>query len=726
MASKIDVSKIDEFFPKAGINQSSQGFRNNFGEIKRNMLQAKTEISKIGDTKVAVLGDATGTSATAIGDVGDLNIQLTLSNSGVTAGSYTNRTQNLTLTVDSKGRITSMVAVNKPVIDPTKRSALPVDLKYDGSTATRALRIPKIIIDDVGTVVDIDVAEVGNFSALGQPLDPGSFWIGSNSRQAVQHTPPFSVAQNSTDFWALCMTPYSSDLLGWRKLPIAASTRVVSGKYTTASLSGTDYAIDFDMTKMDLMADATGFNNEDTFIIYSSRNSAPYRVKWSRLNTAVSGLKALLNDGTPALGGDMDTRGFYLNSSTTTGLRLGKSTTPVYIADSLWPVPTGQPVGAALSVGPSGLVWSVPTGTASSGPTYSQGDGILIASGQGGATTLNVSLLKFTPVQAALSTDFVALVQPDGVQKRTTVSSLFSATSSNLGANVAVVSLGGNDSTGVGSWERPYRTITRAVAASYRPNNPAGDIFNIMLMPGVYSESVVINQPRVALHGVGSASETVLQGVLTVNPSQVITRLHNLTVDIRNQGADPYDTSFFAMRVDNGCDELIASNCRFMRSVTVDGALLQTVVNLNGAQSGRVRFNNCEFVGLVNNALTPTGPYDTVNIQGVNNTTVTAMGVRSANGRTVLRSVNYVTDVIHDSGSLELHDVSHLVGNSSRQIVSTSNSGVLVITNSIMVGVGLDGSIVQATINKTGTCDYMLANVVRKGTSDVLTGNSLI
>ena len=51
MASKIVPGNIDGTFPKAGQDNSSQGFRDNFSSIKTNFTEAKTEIEDIQTNK---------------------------------------------------------------------------------------------------------------------------------------------------------------------------------------------------------------------------------------------------------------------------------------------------------------------------------------------------------------------------------------------------------------------------------------------------------------------------------------------------------------------------------------------------------------------------------------------------------------------------------------------------------------------------------------------------
>jgi hypothetical protein len=54
MASNIVPGNIDETYPRAGQDNSSQGFRDNFGGIKNNFTEAKTEIESLQSNKASL------------------------------------------------------------------------------------------------------------------------------------------------------------------------------------------------------------------------------------------------------------------------------------------------------------------------------------------------------------------------------------------------------------------------------------------------------------------------------------------------------------------------------------------------------------------------------------------------------------------------------------------------------------------------------------------------
>lgn len=94
MASSINTTNIDGTFPVAGQDNSSQGFRDNFTNVKTNLGYAKTEIEDL-QTKVVLKSALTGT--TLDNDMGgntiynvELNRAVTTKNSiGTVTGTFT-------------------------------------------------------------------------------------------------------------------------------------------------------------------------------------------------------------------------------------------------------------------------------------------------------------------------------------------------------------------------------------------------------------------------------------------------------------------------------------------------------------------------------------------------------------------------------------------------------------------------------------------------------------
>jgi hypothetical protein len=73
MSSQINPTNIDILFPIAGQDNDTQGFRDNFNNIKNNLNIAKTEISALQANASATLANvAVPLSSSAAGTVGQI------------------------------------------------------------------------------------------------------------------------------------------------------------------------------------------------------------------------------------------------------------------------------------------------------------------------------------------------------------------------------------------------------------------------------------------------------------------------------------------------------------------------------------------------------------------------------------------------------------------------------------------------------------------------------
>lgn len=108
-------------------------------------------------------------------------------------------------------------------------------------------------------------------------------------------------------------------------------------------------------------------------------------------------------------------------------------------------------------------------------------------------------------------------------------------------ARMKVVALDGNDTYGDGSMGSPYATIQKAydeAAAEFSPTqaNPAG----VLILPGRYDETVIVDQDHVALVGLGG--QQVVNIASSSGPSLIITNASRASVAtfLANGGqADP-------------------------------------------------------------------------------------------------------------------------------------------------------------------------------------------
>jgi len=96
------------------------------------------------------------------------------------------------------------------------------------------------------------------------------------------------------------------------------------------------------------------------------------------------------------------------------------------------------------------------------------------------------------------------------------------------------VSKSGNNTTGNGSYERPYLTVQAAVTAS--ESLADGDSVIIYVHPGIYSENVTIVKPKTSLVGMTNTFSNACQinGNITINPRVVLDSVYNTIFTIEN------------------------------------------------------------------------------------------------------------------------------------------------------------------------------------------------
>jgi len=143
MASNIVPGNIDGTYPKAGQDNSSQGFRNNFSAIKDNFTEAKTEIEAMQSNK-ANLDSSNNFSGNTIQNAVLKDIGQTVYNHGtVSSGSVTLNHENgnfqtLTITAD-----TTFAFLNFPTTGTLGRIILDITVS---PTSTGILTFPSAVI----------------------------------------------------------------------------------------------------------------------------------------------------------------------------------------------------------------------------------------------------------------------------------------------------------------------------------------------------------------------------------------------------------------------------------------------------------------------------------------------------------------------------------------------------------------------------------------------------
>jgi len=136
MASNIVPGNIDATYPKAGQDNSSQGFRDNFSSIKNNFTEAKTEIEDLQSNKASTnantnFSDYVVSKATFKDTAETVYPHGTVGSGNVTLDHENGHYQTLTVTAD-----TTFTFLNFPVSGTLGRIILDITVSPTASTLT--------------------------------------------------------------------------------------------------------------------------------------------------------------------------------------------------------------------------------------------------------------------------------------------------------------------------------------------------------------------------------------------------------------------------------------------------------------------------------------------------------------------------------------------------------------------------------------------------------------
>jgi hypothetical protein len=171
MASNIVPGNIDATYPKAGQDNSSQGFRDNFNAIKNNFTEAKTEIDNIQSNKANLDSANNFNGSTIQNAVLKDNSETIFAHGSVSSGSVTLNHENghyqtLTITAD-----TTFAFLNFPT-GSVGRIILDITVQ---PTSTGILTLPSAVIkaDNVtGSDGTSDQVTIGLGRALFEFMSP--------------------------------------------------------------------------------------------------------------------------------------------------------------------------------------------------------------------------------------------------------------------------------------------------------------------------------------------------------------------------------------------------------------------------------------------------------------------------------------------------------------------------------------------------------------------------
>ena len=267
----------------------------------------------------------------------------------------------------------------------------------------------------------------------------------------------------------------------------------------------------------------------------------------------------------------------------------------------------------------------------------------------------------------------------------------------------------GDDTTGIGSMNRPFKTIQAAIDAHV---SAGGCIINVMA--GSFTENIVVNKNAVTLIGVGTTDSQMIEilGHVTVDPTITRFRARDIQFDGQVNGTPTVTFNGTAGRH-------YFDNCTFIHA----GGAAQTVLSWVGTCERWHDFTTCWVGGIADFGGTPAASAqarftlcdgDSSNYQ-----------LNAANWTVRIQNTYRVGQVNHTTGELIMNDVMEMTTSSTDGIVSTAASGGK--NRMLLNGVNMrrpDGTV--KLINKTGSAPYLFSNCIRSVTGDTIVGTPIL
>jgi hypothetical protein len=173
MASTITPDSIDQNFPIPNVDNDSQGFRTNFAITKQSLLTAKQEINAIHGQTISISSSTLTGSSTSFNPQNPVVLTLDLNNlSPSSAGVYTTSGNNLSLTIDTKGRVTNITptAISLPLLNPgTYNQSIDSNGNLIGTNIT---------VDSLGRITTIASTTIANYGLINSALTKGNLIVG--------------------------------------------------------------------------------------------------------------------------------------------------------------------------------------------------------------------------------------------------------------------------------------------------------------------------------------------------------------------------------------------------------------------------------------------------------------------------------------------------------------------------------------------------------------------
>ena len=263
----------------------------------------------------------------------------------------------------------------------------------------------------------------------------------------------------------------------------------------------------------------------------------------------------------------------------------------------------------------------------------------------------------------------------------------------------------GNDVTGNGSFNRPFKSIQAALDAYSGAN---GCVINVLA--GSYIGDITVSKSGVTIIGVGSTDSQMIEilGHVTVSPGVTRFRARDIQFDGQTLGVP---TVLF-----NGtAGRFYFDNCSFVHA----GGGTQTVLQWTGNCERWHDFTICWIGGKADFGGTPLTSAQARFTLCDGDTSL--YDVTHGNWTVRIQNTYRVGSINHAEGEIILHDIMEFTTATANAIVSTANN---VGKNKLLLnGVNCRKPTgVFKAINKVGSCPYIISNTTRDDSIDTISG----
>lgn len=708
MTSQINPTLINAAFPVAGINQPSQGFRDNFAAIQTSLGVAKSEITNIHNTTLVFdnSGDILGVS-NALGTVsnGQVSFLANLKTIPNVAGTYNGSAGDISFTIDANGRVTTVTSTSVPGTgQPTSTVYGPVLVDENGDptvamgTGSGTITLPTMRYDAQGRAVTPGT-QAYSFGLLDHDMQRGTLLGGSGDGLSSIIPPP----PNFTGSYYLTVDDTAESGLKWATLVIPDEGVVgfSDGPGIDTSIVDGIASISIDIDELPTMTYAD-LNSADKLFVLDSSASANKSINWGALSAGISaGISdgitfELVNDTSPQLGGDLDVNGHNILGTTSFSVRATAVNTTLTLSGPH--LVLQGPTDVTVSGGSIDLTAvneaSIAATTVDIDATTIDIDGATIVTVDAPTISLTGTNINATGTTVAVAGTNISLTGTNVAlngQKWPVASGTIGQYLTTIGAGqlgwttsllslprtlfVAETAFGGNNTTGTGALDGPYATVTRALQAI--PNN-SNDLWTIMILGGTYSENITISQKKnITIEGFFYANKPKLTGLIELSGGIDLANFQNLAIDSTARASSDITPGLSALL---GSKELNFNNCDFLRGIGSFSDL--PMIMFQGDQTGNVSFDNCLIQGRLYNQMTIQGDYKLT----INNSRQPGSGHFSLETQidsvTRVQNAPRIRGVRHRGGILEMENISGLegveytisVGNPPTPMVDGSNN----------------------------------------------------